>query len=183
MQHMKLRLIYTPDVILNSKTRKVTAFNSKLRTIIEEMKEILLNCKDPEGVGLAAPQVGLALQIFIMKSDSHEPIRTFINPIILKKTKTVREAKIAKKDILEGCLSVKNVWSAVNRYKSVTIRYQDVDGTVLTYEGRGFESHIIQHEIDHLQGILFTQRALEQQKTLYRIIKKGKLEEFEPIEL
>lgn len=183
MQHMKLRLIHTPDTILNTKTRKVTAFNSKLRTIIEEMKEILLHCKDPEGVGLAAPQVGLALQIFIMKSDTHEPIRTFINPVILKKTKVVHEAKKAKKDILEGCLSVKNVWSGVSRYKAVTIRYQDVDGSVLTYEGRGFESHIIQHELDHLQGILFTQRALEQNKTLYRIIKKGKTEEFEPIEL
>lgn len=180
---MKLRLIYTPDAILNTKTRKVTTFNNKLRRIVEEMKEILQYCKDPEGVGLAAPQVGLALQIFIMKSDTHEPIRTFINPVILKKTKVVHEARRAKKGILEGCLSIKNVWSGVDRYRTVTIRYQDLEGTVLTYEAHGFESHIVQHELDHLQGILFTQRALEQKKILYRIIKKGKTEEFEPIEL
>lgn len=180
---MKLRLIYTPDSILTVKARKVTVFNTKLQSIIEDMKYILLTCKNPEGVGLAAPQVGLALQIFIMKSDTNEPIRTFINPTILKKIGTPHGGKKAKKNILEGCLSVKNVWSEVDRYTSVVIRYQDLDGSVHTYEGKGFESNIIQHELDHLQGILFTKRALEQKKTLYRIVKKDNQEEFEPIEL
>jgi len=85
--------------------------------------------------------------------------------------------------MLEGCLSVKNVWSSVDRNSGIDLSFQTLSGKKRTQHFIGFESHIIQHEIDHLNGILFTQRALEQGKRMYRIEKKGGKEEFVPIEL
>jgi peptide deformylase len=177
---MKLALVNTPNPILNQPTKPVKKFDKRLSSIISEMKRILVNSKNPQGVGLAGPQVGLALKIFIIKPYPNSKISVFINPEI---TETAKEYS-HRKDALEGCLSIKNIWGVVNRPKWVILKYQDSKGNTFVKKFTGWEAQIIQHEIDHLSGILFTNRVLEQQQKLYQIEKnKQGEEELVPLEI
>ena len=145
------------------------------------MEKILTAQKDPVGVGLAANQVGLDLSIFIIKPTEKAKIKVFINPEIVNvgsqfiapKIKGVINHAPTKKSKrnkikLEGCLSIPRIWGPVRRADRVFLRYQDLTGKKHLKWFSGFEAVIIQHEIDHLNGIVFTQRSLEQKKQLYR---------------
>lgn len=177
---MKLQLVASPHAVLSTHADEVLVFDERLRRTIAVMEKVLVSCKDPEGVGLAAPQVGLSLRMFLMKPTQKSKTKVFINPVIIA---TSPSTKTPEADMLEGCLSVKNVWAHIDRPLSVTIRFQDEFGHEHTQSFTDFEALIVQHEIDHLNGILFTQRALEQSKTLYRMIKKNGNETFEEIGL
>lgn len=151
------------------------------------MDDVLNSQVDPQGVGLAAPQVGIGLNLFIMKPTAKSSARAFANPKILKsqipnsKFQTNPKSKIQKKKgghRLEGCLSIPKIWSSVRRAKKILLEYQTVTGERKTGWFSGFEAVIIQHEVDHLNGVLFTQRALEQKSLLYEE-KKGKLVKLE----
>lgn len=208
-----LKIITAPNKILSSATRRVTKIDGKIKKLIKEMEETLLSQKDPKGVGLAAPQVGKNLAVFIMKPTPKSPISVFINPKILKSsTGDGEKTRIGKRDSsnvkvsqnphhqtihpqtsdekdpvtakrptktpLEGCLSVPKIWSPIKRANKVLLQYQNLTGAVMQKWFTGFEAVIIQHEVDHLNGILFTQRALEQKTPLYEE-KDEKLEKLE----
>lgn len=177
---MKLNLVYVPSPVLNQTTRSVVKIDKKILQIIVEMKHVLISRRDPEGVGLAAPQVGLPLRIFLIKPYPKSNIRVFINPKLIKTAKT----HASRKNALEGCLSIRNTWANISRPKWVELEYQNLDGVTKTERFTGWEAQIIQHELDHLKGVLFTYRAIEQNQELYRIEKnhQGK-EELVPIEL
>jgi peptide deformylase len=130
---------------------------------------------------LAAPQVGVDLSLFIIKPKKTEPTQVFINPKILQTTPHSLQPKNQKrkKIKLEGCLSVPRIWSPIKRADSVLVEYQDLSGDWKKEWFSGFKAQIIQHEMDHLQGILFTQRALEQKQKLYQEID----DELRPIEI
>lgn len=149
------------------------------------MKEVLIAQDDPPGVGLAANQVGVDLSIFIIRPTLKSKIKVFINPKILKtvqgsrnlyrktsdETGIVTEKRKRKTVKLEGCLSIPRIWGPVKRADKILLEYQDL--TSPTYEVKrgwfqGFEATIIQHEMDHLNGIAFTQRTIEQKKQLYK---------------
>jgi len=150
------------------------------------MEEVLTAQTNPQGVGLAAPQIGIGLSFFIMKPTAKAKITTFINPKILqieeKKSFTTRVRKDAKgkkkKNQLEGCLSIPRIWAPVKRSKKLLLEYQTVDSEKKREWFIGFKAVIIQHEVDHLNGILFTQRALEQKGQLYEE-KEGKLQKLQ----
>jgi len=146
------------------------------------MKETLLAQTNPQGVGLAANQVGVNLSLFIIKPTKNSPISVFINPKILKveEEKEEKRKKKEKKLKLEGCLSVPKIWGNVKRAKKVLLEYQTDDESFEKKQAwfSGFEAVIIQHEVDHLEGILFTQRALAQNQPLYEE-KEGKLVKIE----
>lgn len=165
-----------------------------MRDIVEEMKKALLSAKDPIGVGLAAPQVGYSLRIFIAKPTLKSPILVFINPKIVSSIKykvlSIKNDPILNTKYkihntkLEGCLSLPNIWGEVKRTPSIKISYMDEKGKKYSKEFNGFIATIIQHEMDHLQGILFTKRVLEQKGTLYKSHKDEKGEDvFEEIEI
>lgn len=177
---MKLSLVTTPNPILNQVTDRVKRFDQQLEKTVKEMERVLIECKDPEGVGLAAPQVGLTLQLFLIKPYPKARIRAFINPKALQTSKQNR----FQKNVLEGCLSIRNTWANISRPKWILLQYQDIKGRTFSEKFTGWEAQIIQHEMDHLKGILFTHRALSQQQKLYRI-KKNRLneEELVPIEI
>ena len=184
-----LKIVTVPNVILNQPTKPVKDFSENLKKLIEEMKKTLLAQKDPIGVGLAAPQVGKNLALFIMKPTLKSSITVFINPKIIKMnyikldlTKSTKKTNSndsnqpkSKLTKLEGCLSIPKIWSPVKRANKLLLQYQNPAGEVVKKWFSGFEAVIIQHEIDHLNGILFTQRALEQKIPLYEE-KDGKLE-------
>ena len=180
-----IKIVTAPSEVLSQKARPVKKIDKKL---IGEMKQALLLAKDPEGIGLAAPQVGKPLSIFIIKPTPKSPIKVFINPKILEEKDELNSAdKIKKRSHparLEGCLSLPNIWGQVKRKPLLTLSFLDEKGESHTQTFKGFLATIIQHEIDHLNGVLFTERALEQNGQLYKSYKNEKGEDiFEELEI
>ena len=196
-----LSIINAPNGVLSRSAKKVSKIDAKILKLIEEMKKSLLSARDPIGVGLAAPQVGKSLQVFIAKPNEKSPILVFINPAIEKFIDTLsqpkRESKQSEKTTrakekagidkniqLEGCLSLKDIWGEVKRHPGVLLSYQDENGKSHSQNFSGFMATIIQHEIDHLNGVLFPKRVLEQKGQLYKSRKDEKGEDvFEEIEI
>lgn len=193
------KIVTTPNKVLSKISDEVKQFDKKLKDILEEMEVTLRATKDPIGVGLAAPQVGLSLKIFQLRPDEKSEVRSFINPEIISisqdpndytaqsgsKKKAIEEGKIPAphgKRLLEGCLSIPNIWGYVQRKKDVTLSYQDENGTKHEEKFSGFPAIIVQHEIDHLNGVLFTHHVMEQNEKLYKSHKDEKGEDvFEEI--
>lgn len=177
-----LKIVTVPNDVLTSHAKSIDSFDSKLQDLVKDMEKTLDAQIDPQGVGLAAPQVGIGLSLFIMKPTPESKTTVFINPKILeieqKKSFTTRIKKDAKgkkkRHHLEGCLSIPRIWGPVKRAKKLLLEYQTTQGEKKTEWFTGFKAVIIQHEVDHLNGVLFTQRALEQKNQLYEE-KKGKL--------
>ncbi|HRN70472.1 MAG TPA: peptide deformylase [Candidatus Woesebacteria bacterium] len=174
---MVLPIVKIPNKVLTTKTKQVTSIDAKIKKLITDMEDTLVVQTDPEGVGLAATQVGYGLSLFIMKPTKKAKARAFINPVI-KKVVAETQKVVEKKDksSLEGCLSIDRIWSPVRRPQKVLVAYMDEKGVSQEEWFEGFDAVIVQHEIDHLEGILFTQRALEQNKKIFKEIN-GELEE------
>ena len=179
-----LQIITAPDPVLSIKAKPVTRVDKAILNLVEEMEESLDKATDPIGVGLAAPQVGKSLDLFITKPTAKSKMLVFINPKITAK-KTLQAEKDNKKTFkLEGCLSLVNIWGEVQRSPEITVEYLDETGKTHKRQFRGFMATIIQHEVDHLDGILFPRRVLEQKRTLYQSSKNSKGEdEFEELKI
>lgn len=197
-----LQIVKVPNEVLNTTAQAITAVDKKLLSLIEEMKKSLLEAKDPIGVGLAAPQVGQSVRLFITKPTAKAPFTIFINPEIIWQSEEKTDGVPERDKKFEGCLSIPNVWGIVHRAKKIKVRYQPlttnnqparqrydavVAGGLITKTRifTGFLATIIQHEIDHINGILFTQRALSQKEKLYKITGRDEKGDdvFEEIEL
>jgi peptide deformylase len=185
-----LKIITAPHATLATVAEPINKIDNDMRNLITEMVTTLENAKDPEGVGLAAPQVNKSLSLFIVKEDKKSPLKVFINPKItypegINLMEEIKRDKKKKKSVkLEGCLSLNNIWGVVKRYPSVLLTYQDENGIEHTEKFTGFLATIIQHEVDHLNGILFPKRVLEQNGQLYKSSKDKKGETvFEEIKI
>lgn len=169
-----LKIVTVPNPVLITPTQKVKTVTPKVRRLVDEMKKTLLAQRDPEGVGLAATQVGESLSVFIMRPTLKGEISVYINPeaksvesddiISTSKTLVARKSKQSK---MEGCLSIPRIWAPLKRKGRIRLDYEDLDGVRHSKEFEGFEAIIVAHEVDHLNGVLFTQRCLEQKVTLY----------------
>lgn len=184
-----LQIVTAPNEVLSQKAKPVGNIDQSIKKLIAEMKETLDNTRDPEGVGLAAPQIGRSLQIFVVKPTRNAVHEVYINPVIKliapkPSTKQRRKRTNETGTKLEGCLSIPTIWGPVTRAEKVSITYKDEAGNVKTEEIGGFKATILQHEYDHLEGILFPKRILEQHGKLYKSSKNEKNEDvFEEIEL
>jgi len=183
-----MKIVQLPNSILRQKAKVVNNLNSKVLSLIYEMIKTLKQQKNPSGVGLAAPQVGISLQIFIIYPPESKKIEIFINPKILEK-KGIFDKK-NKDKTLEGCLSIHGYYGLVKRAGEITIEYQTINLSekipkLINKKSTfvGFEAVIIQHEMDHLEGKVFIDLLLEQKQPLYKVIsdkkKEEKLEEVE----
>jgi len=193
-----LKIVRVPNAILTSSVKPVSIIDEKIKKLVYEMEETLIAQDDPPGVGLAAPQVGKNLAIFIIKPTEKAKTQAFINPRVLKletrlvprspakrdevgnsKLKTNKKKNPKSKNLkLEGCLSLPRIWGPVRRANKLLLEYQDLNGAVKKEWFGGLSAIIIQHEIDHLNGVLFTQKALEQNLPLYEE-KNGELEKMD----
>lgn len=183
-------IVKAPHTVLSQIAKPVLKIDKHIGLIIDEMKQTLLNTHDPQGVGLAAPQIGKSLRLFITKPTPKSAVLVFINPEILSRSdelvplKRPRGSKNKKAGTLEGCLSLPTIWGPVLRSPSVELRYLDENGKVHKKTFKGFLATIIQHEYDHIQGILFPKRVLEQKGKLFKSHKNEKGEdEFEEIDI
>ncbi len=143
-----LNIVKTGDPILHKTSRPVEEITPRILLLIDDMKETLA---DAGGVGLAAPQVGVLRRVILVENAEGE-ILELINPRI-----TVRSKE--RQHELEGCLSVPDRWGITDRPMSVTVTAQDRTGKEVTYTGSGLTARCFCHEIDHLDGILFTDHA------------------------
>ena len=166
-------------MILRNAAQAVDLPADKLQKIIEEMRRTLIIQKDPEGVGLAANQVGLPYRLFLARFDTRKnsPVHVFINPEILEHSEELVHDD--HKGPLEGCLSLPKYYGVVKRYQWVDLKYfeltshQNLEPRTSRFED--FPATVIQHEMDHLNGKIFVERILEQKGKLYKVLsKKGK---------
>lgn len=171
-----LKIVLIPNNILLKPVEPVVKIDSKIKKLVYDMEEALISQIDPQGVGLAAPQVGLSLALFIIKPSLNSNTEVFINPKILQIQSPVsnNQSPKNKQNKLEGCLSIPRIWGPISRAPKVRLSYQDLNSNTHIKWFTGFKAIIIQHECDHLKGILFTQRSLEQQSKLYEE-KNGEL--------
>ncbi|HAV77254.1 MAG TPA: peptide deformylase [Anaerolineae bacterium] len=160
---MSLRTIVTlPDPVLRRKARAVTKFDKDLHTLIDDMVETM---RDAPGVGLAAPQIGLAERLIVVEYYEHEmdeeseenedmpkKVWAIINPEIVKAS----EEKVMG---VEGCLSLPGLVGEVERHTEVLVKGLNRHGKPMKVKAKGWLARIFQHEIDHLNGILFPDLA------------------------
>lgn len=157
---MILPVYVEPQPVLRQPTAAITE-------ITPEVRELVLNMRDTmhgaHGIGLAAPQVGQSLSAFVVEYQDQEhpadaiPFTAFINPDIIWRSP-------GKTSMEEGCLSLPGVYGPVKRPKKVTVRYTDLDGKQRELTAEGLLARIIQHELDHLKGILFTDYVPEEKR-------------------
>lgn len=137
------------DPVLRSKAKKVEKVTEKTNQLIDNMFETMY---EEDGVGLAAPQVGMLKRIAVIDIGEDNPI-VLINPEIIEESgKAIME---------EGCLSIPERTGEVIRSKNIKVRSLDREGKQIEFEAEGFEARAIQHEMDHLDGILFIDKLVE----------------------
>lgn len=171
---MKLKIVEYPDKKLKEKSKKIEKFDKNLHKLLDAMYPIMINTN---GIGLAAIQVAHPLEVLILNipnedgEQAKENLLEIINPVIIKKD--------GETTYQEGCLSVPSFYEDINRFETITITYQDRDGKSNSIEADGLLSIAIQHEIDHLNGILFidkltSSRRRKFEKEYKRMIKEKK---------
>lgn len=153
-------IISVPDEVLRRKARPVTKFDDKLQTLIDDMVETM---RQAPGVGLAAPQINISERVIVVEyyedeekaqEDENAPkkLYTVVNPEITRKS---AETELG----VEGCLSIPGINGEVERHLGVTVKAQNRRGQPVTLKLKGWTARIFQHEIDHLNGVLFTDLA------------------------
>ena len=157
---MNREIVKYPDPVLKKKAEKVKEITPEVKKLIGEMKEIVR--ADETTVGLAASQVGVSKRIIVVQIEKG-PV-AFLNPEIVEKGK---ETEVME----EGCLSLPEIFLKIKRWKRVKVRALDEEGREIKVKAAGFIARIFQQEIDHLNGVLFLDRLLEQKKPLYKLEK------------
>jgi peptide deformylase len=137
-----------PDAALKMKARPVDEFDDELRSLVERMKALMV---DARGIGLAATQVGVLRRVFVFQVDE-EHVAAVCNPEIVERSD---ETEVAD----EGCLSIQGVTVPVERSLRVTIEGKDENGDAVQYELDDYEARCVQHEADHLDGVLMLDRT------------------------
>lgn len=173
-------ILQSGDPVLRTKSKNIQKVDKKILDLIKDMKDTLVVQKDPEGIGLAAPQIGKNFRIFLMKPKKNDDAIVIINPKIVSLSKSTNHKPKAKSDIMEGCLSLPHFYGPLTRAQKLTLEFMDEKWEKQTTGFEGLMAQIVLHEIDHLDGVLFIDRLLEQKKPLYEF-KDGEWEEIELI--
>jgi peptide deformylase len=164
-------ILHYPDKRLRNPGEPVTRFDAELRALVDDMAETMYAAP---GVGLAAPQIGVPLRLFVIdvaaSEDAPSDLRTFINPQI--------EDKTGERSYEEGCLSFPGIHEQVKRAERVKVQAQDIEGNHFEIEADGLLAIAIQHENDHLDGKLMVDHlSLLRRRLVHRaMLKRGAAE-------
>ena len=156
---MTLEILKYPNPILARKAAPVSAVTPEIRELAAGMAEAMYA---NQGVGLAAPQVGASVRLIVIDlsgPDKREALMTLVNPVVT--------AASGEQEDEEGCLSVRSYRTVVRRAATVTVTAQDLDGNPLTIEADELLAVCLQHEIDHLEGVLFIDRISRLKRAMY----------------
>ncbi len=146
-----MEIVKYPDPVLRRSAEKITTFDSELQKTASDMLNTMYTLK---GVGLAAPQVGLGLSLLVLNptgdpSDTDEEL-VLVNPEVVSRKHLEWDE--------EGCLSFPGIYAEVERHRDIVLRYKNLEGEDVEMKSTEFQARVIQHEMDHLQGILFVDR-------------------------
>ena len=152
------------DPVLRRRAAEIAEVTPELRRTIADMIETMY---DEVGIGLAAPQVGVPLRLMVVGHEEGREPRALINPVIVDRGGTVTAE--------EGCLSLPGIFAPVTRSEWVEVEATDVDGRSVKMRGRGLLARVFQHEVDHLDGVLFIDRLdpVTRDRIKRRIKKEG----------
>ena len=155
-------IVFVPDPVLRKQAKTVTKFDEKLQTLVDDMVETM---RAAPGVGLAAPQIGVLERVIVVEYYENEEdeedetaeeapkrLYTIVNPEITRRSSEVEDGT-------EGCLSVPGYQGEVERCVAITVKGQNRHGQPVTLKLKDWTARIFQHEIDHLNGVLFTDLA------------------------
>ena len=147
------------DEILRKQSREIKNINERIKILADDMIETM---KENDGIGLAAPQVGILKRIIVV--DIGQGPLVMVNPDILEKD--------GEQIITEGCLSVPNKNGNVKRPEKLKVTYTDLEGDKHTIKTEGLLSVVISHEVDHLNGVLFIDKVIEEDETTEGVVPK-----------
>ena len=150
------------DPILRTKAMEVVDFDKELRRLVEDLTDTML---EAPGAGLAAPQIGVSKRVFSYNIDGE--IGHMVNPVIVERSEEIQDGD-------EGCLSVPGIWAPTVRAMRCAVEGFDVDGKPLRLEGEGLMARCLQHEVDHLDGVLILDRtSRDQRKEAMRTLREA----------
>jgi peptide deformylase len=141
-----------PDAVLRMRAKEVTAFDDDLARLADRMARLM---RDAHGIGLAATQVGVLQRLFVFQQDE-DTVTALVNPTVTPRSERTEVDE-------EGCLSLGPIRVPVERYVEVTVEAQDVRGDPVRLELEGLPARIVQHETDHLDGVLIVNRTTDEQ--------------------
>jgi peptide deformylase len=170
-------IIALPNEHLRTKSKKVHVVTDKTRTLVDDMVSASLDWEDSRpheiSAALAAIQIDQPLRVVIVRSDFEDKdardFTVLVNPEIVK-----YEGKLITD--YEGCLSVNRVYGKVPRHSKIRVRAIDLDGKPIRFKADGFLARVIQHEIDHTNGIVFIDHIKDNKEAFYTLDKKGELQ-------
>ncbi len=146
------------DEILRKKSRVIKKINDRIKILSEDMIETM---NENDGIGLAAPQVGVLKRLIVVSIEDNPMI--MVNPEILENS--------GEQIINEGCLSVPNKTGDVKRPEELKVKYTDLDGNSHTIRTEGLLSVVISHEVDHLNGVLFVDKVIKEREAKEGVVK------------
>jgi peptide deformylase len=135
------------DPVLRRRAEPVGEITPEIRKLVEDMVDTMY---DEVGIGLAAPQVGVSLRLIVVGDEGGQGVRALVNPLLVDQG--------GQATAEEGCLSIPGVFAQVTRADWVRVEAHDLEGRPLRLEGRGLLARVLQHEMDHLDGVLFIDR-------------------------
>lgn len=173
----KSDIITLPHKSLRQRSKKINAVSEDTVKLAEDMMEATLSWEDSRnheiGVALAAVQVNILSKIIIVRNNfndkSDRTFQTLINPKIIRLEGEITED-------YEGCLSVKNIYGKVPRHNKVKIKAKDLSGKEIRMTAEGFLARVLQHEIDHTEGIVFIDHIKDSPDSFYKLTDSGELE-------
>lgn len=144
-------VVLDPNPVLREIAKPVEKIDQEILTLLDDMADTMY---DSNGIGLAAPQVGVSKRVVVIDyGDDFGGLLELVNPVIVEKSGSVVD--------VEGCLSIPNVRGHVERFDKITVRFQQRNGKTYEIKPDGYFARVFQHEIDHLDGILYTDIAID----------------------
>jgi peptide deformylase len=169
------RVVTVDEPLLRKKAKKVHRFDAELKAVVDDMLETM---HASNGLGLAAPQIGVSERVIVVElpEDYEEPEAGRVYALINPEVVSTSDETVAGQ---EGCLSVPGIVGEVERFQSITLKARTVKGRPVRISTQGFTARVFQHEIDHLDGVVFVDRVAGPDK-LHRLTADG---ETEPIQV